>query len=240
MVVPFSLLDKMITEEEKAWMLVEGEDEDEQCSSSTTSSIGKDSDESKCGDIDDENEVQNAYKYDEPFNMMESLQDLLPIRKGISKYYDGKSKSFMSLANAVSSSSVKDIAKPENAYTRRRRNLMAFNLVWEKNRNFLLKSNNGAISKRTISLDRSTVALAFAMNCDSSSSCSSEESTSSSNPRSPPPLQRSQVSSASSIPSSYIQQNFSDWQSFSLADLQQCDIIEMNSSLRNEAEHLSR
>lgn len=80
MVVPFGLLDKMRTEEEKAWLLVEGEDEDDQCSSSTTSSIGKDSDESKCGDIDDENEAQSAYKYDEPLNMMDSLQDLLPIR----------------------------------------------------------------------------------------------------------------------------------------------------------------
>lgn len=76
MVVPFSLVDKMRTEE---WLLVEGEDEDEQCSSSTTSSIGKDSDVSKCSEIDDANEVQSAYKYDEPFNMMDSLHHL-PIR----------------------------------------------------------------------------------------------------------------------------------------------------------------
>ncbi|CAI8599485.1 unnamed protein product [Vicia faba] len=203
MVVPFSLLDNMRTEEEKAWFLVESEDDDDQCSSSSTSSIGKDSDVPKCGDIDDENEAQSAYKYDEPFYMMDSLEHL-PIRKGISKFYDGKSKSFMSLANAVSAPSVKDIAKPENAYTRRRRNLMAFNHVWEKNRNFLLRSNNGGICKRTLSLNRSTVALASAMNCDSSSCCSSEESTSSSNPRSPPPIRGNQVSRASSSPSSSI------------------------------------
>jgi len=142
-------------------------------------------------------------------------------RRGISKFYDGKSKSFMSLANAVSSPSAKDIAKPENAYTRRRRNLMALNHVWEKNRNFLLRSNNGGISKKTMSSNRSVVALAFAMNYDSSTSCSSEESTSSSNSRFTTPLQGNQVPSTSSSPISPDQHNFSDWWSFSLADLQE-------------------
>jgi len=131
-------------------------------------------------------------------------------RRGVSKFYDGKSKSFMSLADAVSSQSAKDIAKPENAYTRRRRNLMALNHIWEKNTNFLLRSNNGGISKRTISSNRSDVALAFAMNYDSSS-CSSEESTSSSNSRSTTPLQGNQVPSTSSSPISPNKDNFSDW-----------------------------
>ncbi|KAK2445845.1 hybrid signal transduction histidine kinase M protein [Trifolium repens] len=194
MVVPFSALDKTTTEEEKTSSLLEGEEKDDQCSSSTTSSIGKDSDTSECGDIDnEENEAQSAYKYDEPLNMMNALQQLLPIRRGISKFYDGKSKSFMSLADAASFPSVKDIAKPENAYARRRRNLMAFNHVWDKNRNFLLRSNSGGISKRTISLNRSAVALAFATNYDSSSSCTSEESTSSLSSWSPPPRPRNQV-----------------------------------------------
>ncbi|CAL5204910.1 unnamed protein product [Lathyrus oleraceus] len=225
MVVPFSLVDKMRTED---WLLVEREDEDDQCSSSTTSSIGKDSDVSKCSEIDDENEVQSAYKYDEPFNMMDSLHHHLPIRKGISKFYDGKSKSFMCLANDVSSPSVKDIAKPENAYTRRRRNLMAFNHVWEKNRNFLLRSNNGGIFKRTLRLNQSAVAHEFAMNC--SGSCSREESTSSSYHRSPP-RRRNQLSSASSSTNSSIH---SHWLISNSA------AIVMNSSMRNEAEHLSR
>jgi hypothetical protein len=81
MVVPFSALDKTTTEEEKTSSLLEGEEKDDQCSSSTTSSIGKDSDTSECGDIDnEENEAQSAYKYDEPLNMMNALQQLLPIR----------------------------------------------------------------------------------------------------------------------------------------------------------------
>lgn len=115
--------------------------------------------------------------------MIDGLSGVMDVR-GISKFYDGKSKSFTSLADAGSTPSVKDIAKPENAYTRRRRNLM-----WEKSRNYPLRSNNGGISKRTtISSSRSTVTLAFAINYDSNSSCASEDSFSSSNPRSPPPL----------------------------------------------------
>lgn len=164
-------------------------------------------------------------------------------RRGISKFYDGKSKSFTSLADAGSTPSVKDIAKPENAYTRRRRNLM-----WEKSRNYPLRSNNGGISKRTtISSSRSTVTLAFAINYDSNSSCASEDSFSSSNPRSPPPLPplhpQNWACSSSTASSSPMQHGFSSCWSFSLADIQNCSTaatVKMHSSsLGNEAAHPS-
>ncbi|KAI4337193.1 hypothetical protein L6164_015639 [Bauhinia variegata] len=200
---------------------------DDQCSttSSTTSSIGRNSDlssERSMGDEDcGENEAQSTYKG--PLDMMDSLEEVLPIRRGISKFYNGKSKSFTSLADA---SSCKEIAKPENGYTRRRRNLMAFNHVWDKNRNFPLRSNSGGISKRTISSSRSALALAFAIDRSDSSRSLSEDSNSSSNSRSPPPLPplhpRSRMSATSAGPSSPHQQNFSAWCSFSLADLQHC------------------
>ncbi|XP_020236593.1 uncharacterized protein LOC109816125 [Cajanus cajan] len=168
---------------------------DEQCSSSATSSIGKDS-----PDNESDNDVNSSYTCHPPFHNINSLHLLLPIRRGISKYYDGKSKSFTSVADA---GSVKDIAKPENAYTRRRRNLMAFNHI----RNMPLRSNSGGISKRTISSSTcpSAAALAFAINYDSSSSFASEDSSSRSNSRSTPP------------PSSFSARRFS-----SLADLQNC------------------
>lgn len=70
-------------EEEEALALLEGKDEIEQCPSSTTSSIGKDSDvswDTKLEDIENESEAQSAYKYDEPLDMMDSLQHVLPIR----------------------------------------------------------------------------------------------------------------------------------------------------------------
>ena len=136
-------------------------------------------------------------------------------RRGISNFYNGKSKSFTTLADAVSSPSVKDIAKPENAYTRRRRNLMALNHVLDKNnRNYPLRSSGGGICKRSISLSRSSLALAVAMNnSDSSSSITSDDSGSSSNsipPPSPlPPLHpRNRVSSLEFLSLEII---FLDW-----------------------------
>ncbi|XP_054798578.1 protein OXIDATIVE STRESS 3 LIKE 1-like [Prosopis cineraria] len=213
-------------------------------SSSSTSSIGRNSDlssERSMGDEDrGENEAQSAYNGS--LDMMQSLEEVLPVSRGISKFYNGKSKSFTNLTHACSSPSVKDLAKPDNGYNRKRRNLMAFNHVWNKNRSFPLKSNSGGISKRTIlSSSRSALALAVAMNSsDSSSSITSEDSISKSPPYLPPlhPL-----SSASSITSggspSPFAHNFSTWRSFSLADLQHCATtatmkMPSSSSLRSE------
>ncbi|KAL2534351.1 Uncharacterized protein Adt_07702 [Abeliophyllum distichum] len=81
---------------------------DGRCSSlpsSSTSSIGKNSDDS---DGDGE-EVQSEYKGG-PLDGFDALEKVLPIKKGISKFYCGKSKSFTSLSDASSCSSVKDIA----------------------------------------------------------------------------------------------------------------------------------
>lgn len=123
-------------------------------------------------------------------------------RRGISRFYNGKSKSFASLTDASSSSTIKEIAKPENAYMRKRRNLLASNLNWEKTKNSPLRGNNGgAISKRVTSTssNRTTLALAVAMS-NSESECSSSGGSS---PR----------------------KEFSTWRSFSLADLQHCAAV---------------
>ncbi|MED6206884.1 hypothetical protein PIB30_030766 [Stylosanthes scabra] len=207
------------------------DDDDNKCSSSTTSSIGKDSDVSSENERIQENENEVQSGYNGPFDMMESLEEVLPIRRGISKFYNGKSKSFTSLAEAASSPTVKDIAKAENAYSRRRRNLIAFNHVWDK-----LRSNGGGISKRTMSMNsnRSALALAFAISSyDSTSSFTSEDSSissSNSNSRSPtppralPPLHpRNPLSGgAGTGPSSPLQRSFPAWRSFSVADLHYC------------------
>ncbi|RDX98485.1 hypothetical protein CR513_18572, partial [Mucuna pruriens] len=217
---------------------------EEQCSTASSSSIGRNSDVSSERSMEEgENEVESAYHG--PLHAMETLEEVLPIRRGISKYYNGKSKSFTTLADAVSSPSVKDIAKPENAYTRRRRNLMALNHAWDKNRNYPLRSNGGGICKRSISLSRSALAFAVAMNnSDSSSSITSEDSGSSLNslpspsPLLPPLHPQNRVSSSGAGPSSH----FSSWRSFSLADLQQhCAIAATikisSSSIGNETAH---
>ncbi|KAE8099920.1 hypothetical protein FH972_017864 [Carpinus fangiana] len=191
------------------------------CSSS--SSIGTNSDLGSDGEDFGENEAQSSYRG--PLDVMEALEEVLPIRRGISNFYNGKSKSFTSLAEASSSSSIKDVGKPENAYTRKRRNLLAFNHVWDKNQN--LRSHvGGGISKRPLSSSRST--LAFAVSTMSSSdgiSSSSEDSCSRSPPpQLPPPHPRSRTA----------RRNPSVWPSFSSADLQQCGSLATTYELLTE------
>ncbi|XP_023534916.1 uncharacterized protein LOC111796503 isoform X2 [Cucurbita pepo subsp. pepo] len=215
-------------------------EESNTCSSASTSSsssIGRNSDQSARSSDDEDSgendEVQSSYKG--PLDMMDSLEEVLPVRKGISKFYNGKSKSFTSLADASTVSSVEEIVKPENAYSKKRRNLMAFNLVWEKNRSFPLKNNGGGISKRPISSSRSSFALAVAMS--SSESNSSEDSNCSSYSSSPPP--RPPLHPQSKASNSHLasivppQRNFSTWRSYSLADLQECATSANKANLTN-------
>ncbi|CAN7091063.1 unnamed protein product [Brassica rapa subsp. narinosa] len=98
---------------------------------SSSSPIGKNSD-----DEGGENEAESPYKG--PLDMMKSLEEVLPIRRGISKFYKGKSKSFMSLNN-TESLSLKDLGRPDNLYSRRRRNLLHHRLC-----------SRGGISKKPL------------------------------------------------------------------------------------------
>lgn len=156
-----------------------------------------------------------------------SLKHWIVCRRGISSFYNGKSKSFTSLTEASSSSSIKDIAKPENAYSKKRKNLLAFNHLWDKHRCFPHINSGGGISKRPIISSRSTLALAVAMSSSESISSTSEDSSSSSNSKSPPqlpplhPRSSTYHNNLASLPSP--QQKLSPWRSFSVADLQQCD-----------------
>eukprot|EP00250_Pteridium_aquilinum_P001249 c1145_g1_i1 orf=203-964(-) len=53
-----------------------------------------------------------------PLDNLMSLSEALPIKRGLSCYFSGKSQSFSSLAQV---SSVADLAKPENPFVKRRR-----------------------------------------------------------------------------------------------------------------------
>lgn len=142
-------------------------------------------------------------------------------RRGISKFYSGKSKSFTSLADAVSCSSIKEIVKPEDAYTRKRKNLVARGSLWDNNRHYPPISNSVGMSKRPAS-SRSTFALVASL-----SSYESNHNNENSNLSSPPPILcrpplhphgRRSLYNESSTTSP--QRDFSPWRSFSLSDLQ--------------------
>ncbi|KAI3468052.1 hypothetical protein Pfo_024715 [Paulownia fortunei] len=185
-------------------------------SSDESSSIGKNSDlsENSLEKSGDGEEVQSSYKG--PLDAMEALEEVLPIRRGISRFYNGKSKSFASLVDASSSSSIKDIGKPDNAYLRKRRNLLACNLTWDKTRSSPLRGNGGGISKRVTSSSRTTLALAVAMSNSESDK------------------QAGECNSAGSLSVSSSRKDFSSWRSFSLADLQQCVSVAITCSNSNE------
>ncbi|AED92959.1 hypothetical protein AtNW77_Chr5g0105791 [Arabidopsis thaliana] len=215
-------------------------------SSSASSSIGRNSDDGEKssedgGDDAGENEVESPYKG--PLEMMESLEQVLPVRKGISKYYSGKSKSFTNLtaeaASALtSSSSMKDLAKPENPYSRRRRNLLCHQ-IWENNKT----TPRGGISKKHVmSSSRSALTLAMAVaagvmtgegsSSGGDSSPGSSPTTSGSPPRQlhhhqhqmkklPPLYPRSQ-GSFGNLTSSQSSLGFCAWRSFSVADFPRC------------------
>ncbi|XP_068662742.1 protein OXIDATIVE STRESS 3 LIKE 2-like [Aristolochia californica] len=150
---------------------------EEEDSGSCSSSIGRNSDlsgRSQSDDGDDEAEVQSSYKG--PLSTMDALEDSLPVRRSISKFYCGKSKSFTTLADAASISA-KDLTKPENLYNRKRKNLLAFNHLFIRNQDCHLRHSWGGISKRPANSSRSILDLSIA--ASSSESNTSEESESS-------------------------------------------------------------
>ncbi|XP_059633237.1 protein OXIDATIVE STRESS 3 LIKE 1-like [Cornus florida] len=192
----------------------------EELETSSSSSIGRNSDSSggePDGDGDSgEGEVQSSYKGS--LDTMESLEEVLPIKRGISKFYCGKSKSFTSLADASTCSSIKDIAKLENAYTRKRKNLLAHNIFFDKNHNSPLRSG---MSKRAANSNRSTSNLANMGSFECNNKSEHSNSNSSSPTLSLPPLYpHGRRPPNNESPSSPPPRNFSSWRSFSLSDLQ--------------------
>ncbi|KAI9106396.1 hypothetical protein K1719_021924 [Acacia pycnantha] len=98
-------------------------------SSESSSSIGTpdDSDNdlsiSKDGDAQEyDDEVQSKFH---GLGSLDALEDSLPIKRGLSSHFEGKSKSFTNLSQITS---VKDLKKQENPFNKRRRLLVASKL----------------------------------------------------------------------------------------------------------------
>ncbi|KAE8700348.1 Damaged dna-binding 2, putative isoform 2 [Hibiscus syriacus] len=184
------------------------------CSSSTIGRNSDDSGESQSDDDDSaEAEVQSQPKG--PLDTMNALEEVLPMRKGISQFYNGKSKSFTSLADAVASSSVKDFAKPEDPYNKKRKNLLVRGSLLDSKRNNPLSNYVIEISKKVANTKRSTVAVG------STTISSDIISTASSPSRCRPPLHPTCKKSTTIRPSSSSTNRPNPpCRSFSLSDLQ--------------------
>lgn len=169
----------------------------------SSSSIGCDNCSSSSIDDDDETsgDMEVESKLKGPLDSMAELEDSLPIKRGLSNFFSGKSKSFTCLSDVAS---VKDLAKPENPYNKRRRNLLAYGNSWEKNRFHPPRNGSAGISKKAMHTSKSTLALAVAMSKSEDSSEKDE------NDAHLPPLP----------PQGRWQRNFASPRSFSLTDLQ--------------------
>lgn len=122
--------------------------------SECSSSIGKDDSDDDAGDMEVESKLKG------PLDSMAELEDCLPIKRGLSSFFSGKSKSFTCLADIAS---VKELAKTENPYNKRRRNLLPYSSSWERNRFHSSRNNSSGISKKGLHSSKSTLALAVAM-----------------------------------------------------------------------------
>ncbi|XP_058078905.1 protein OXIDATIVE STRESS 3 LIKE 1-like [Magnolia sinica] len=165
----------MVPEDRRLPAVDRRREEEEESASCSSSSIGRNSDccsRGRSDGEDDSEEVQSSYKG--PLDTMDALEESLPIRRGISRFYCGKSKSFTSLAD-TSSASANDLGKPENSYTRKRKNLLAYGNIWERNRNSPLRNSSCGISKRPTNSSRSTLALAVAMSSSESNTSEDHE-----------------------------------------------------------------
>ncbi|CAL9170054.1 protein OXIDATIVE STRESS 3 LIKE 4-like [Musa acuminata AAA Group] len=75
------------------------------------------------GEEEEEEEEVESKRKDGALGSLDSLEDSLPIKRGLSNFFSGKSKSFASLSDVVNAST-NDIVKPENPFNKRRRVLM--------------------------------------------------------------------------------------------------------------------
>lgn len=95
--------------------------------------------------------------------LLNVLHFFVPIksRRGISNFYTGKSKSFTSLSDASSASSIRDLAKPENPYSRKHKKLLAHSNFLDKNHNLHLRSG---LSKKSANFRWSALVLEVSIN----------------------------------------------------------------------------
>ncbi|KAI4380197.1 hypothetical protein MLD38_006416 [Melastoma candidum] len=96
------------------------EDDDEVVESDrSSSSIGVPDDSEE--DEEDEALCKDARKGFGSLGSLAVLEDSLPVKRGLSNHFSGKSKSFTNLAEAIATGSAKDIEKTEHPFNKKRR-----------------------------------------------------------------------------------------------------------------------
>ncbi|MCD9643572.1 hypothetical protein HAX54_031157 [Datura stramonium] len=100
--------------DDSSWMINEGNNSSQSSSSIGESTISNSTCSSSLETMDDASSP--ASSSDGALSDLSSLMAQLPIKRGLSEYYEGKSESFTCLARVKS---VEDLAKKENGYSRK-------------------------------------------------------------------------------------------------------------------------
>ncbi|KAJ0985131.1 hypothetical protein J5N97_003487 [Dioscorea zingiberensis] len=95
--------------------------------SSESSSLGHPGESSS--DEEEVDEVQSKIK--KPLMSLNSIEEALPIKRGLSNFFSGKSKSFACLSDVITGRA-EDLVKQENPFNKRRRILMASKNSWSR------------------------------------------------------------------------------------------------------------
>ncbi|KAK9666027.1 hypothetical protein RND81_14G154300 [Saponaria officinalis] len=124
----FNIAKNQVNDEENMYV------SEDSTSSSEYSNISKES-SSSLDLLDDASSSSSSC--DGPLYGLSKLMDQLPIKRGLSKYYQGKSQSFTSLARVTS---LEDLAKKETPYQRRLRACRSYGGGLNNNNNNSFKS----------------------------------------------------------------------------------------------------
>lgn len=94
---------------------------------------------------DSDSSLSSSSEGDGPLYEVNSLRANLPFKRGLSKFFGGKSQSFTSLADVKC---VDDLAKPDNPYRKKMKNSQSYGAQIGVPRSYPPQSSSGSISKK--------------------------------------------------------------------------------------------
>ncbi|KAF6141711.1 hypothetical protein GIB67_027889 [Kingdonia uniflora] len=123
------------------------DDDDDCCDSlsTTTSSLSDSFTSITSSSSDLEEDASSASLSNGPLYELSDLMAQLPIKRGLSNHFQGKSQSFTSLCNVKS---IEDLAKKENPYTKKMKLCRSYGVGLENKKSFAPKVCSKNISKK--------------------------------------------------------------------------------------------
>ncbi|KAF3450679.1 hypothetical protein FNV43_RR06768 [Rhamnella rubrinervis] len=154
-------------ENNKKWVIMEGEGDDiggcnpTSSPSTSSNSLGNSTSSNRSTTtsssdlVDDASSLSSSsHSNDGPLYELSELMSQLPIKRGLSKYFQGKSQSYTSLSNVRS---IEDLAKKETPYQRKMKACKSYGGGLDAYRSYTLP--RPTISKKVVSRGHSSSSL---------------------------------------------------------------------------------